>query len=102
PYTSLAAPMQNSATLNVSYARESESPSAAFTAGMTGMNRWIASGPINEIDASARANSGPGMRDADGMGLTLGLDAVEVRGHARDDAAKGLPVAARDALLGFG
>src|SRR5579863_10618631 len=52
--------MPNSAMLNVSWASEAESPSAARTAGITGMNRCTASGPINEIAASANANSGPG------------------------------------------
>jgi hypothetical protein len=32
------------------------------------MNRWIASGPINEIEASANANSGPGTGVIDLLG----------------------------------
>src|SRR5580704_14982713 len=53
--------MPNSAMLNVSCASASDSPSAAFTAGITGMNRCTASGPISEIEASAIANNGPGV-----------------------------------------
>ena len=45
--------------LKVSCASASDRPSAAFTAGITGMKIWTASGPINEIDASASVNSGP-------------------------------------------
>src|ERR1700692_1297887 len=53
--------MPNSAMLNVSCASAADSPSAAFTAGITGMNRCTASGPISEIEASASANNGPGV-----------------------------------------
>ncbi len=53
--------MPNSAMLNVSCASASDRPSAAFTAGITGMNKCTASGPISEIEASASANSGPGV-----------------------------------------
>src|ERR1700722_3239159 len=53
--------MPNSAMLKVSCASASDSPSAAFTAGITGMNRCTASGPISEIEASASANNGPGV-----------------------------------------
>ena len=45
--------------LKVSCASASDRPSATFTAGITGMNRCTASGPISEIDASASVNSGP-------------------------------------------
>ena len=45
--------------LNVSCASASDRPSATFTAGITGMNRCTASGPISEIDASDSVNSGP-------------------------------------------
>ena len=53
--------MPNSAMLNVSCAVASVSPSAAFTAGITGKNKCTANGPISEIEASASANSGPGV-----------------------------------------
>src|SRR5580704_7288251 len=53
--------MPNSAMLKVSCAVASDRPSAAFTAGITGRNRCTASGPISEIEASASANSGPGV-----------------------------------------
>src|ERR1700682_3507471 len=53
--------MPNSAMLNVNCASASDSPSAAFTAGITGMNKCTASGPISEIEASASANNGPGV-----------------------------------------
>jgi hypothetical protein len=53
--------MPKSAMLNVNWAIASERARSAFTAGMTGMNRWTANGPMSEIEASAKLKSGPGV-----------------------------------------
>src|SRR5271168_3667857 len=64
--------MLNSALLKVSCAMASDSPIATLTAGMTGMNRCTASGPTNEIEASANAKSGPGVAFMKGGTLQAG------------------------------
>ena len=54
--------MPNSAMLKVSWARASLSPSATFTAGITGKNRCTASGVISAIRPSAMVKARPGLR----------------------------------------
>src|SRR5262249_34912147 len=64
--------MPRSAMLNVSCAVASESARSAFTAGITGMNTCTTSGPISEIEASAKLNSGPGFAVMDFVGARVG------------------------------
>src|SRR5271170_4960743 len=73
--------MLNSAMLKVSCAMASDSPSATLTAGMTGMNRCTASGPTNEIEASANAKSGPGVAFMKGLHVAGGRSQARGRGR---------------------
>ena len=54
--------MPNSAMLKVSWAWASVRPSATFTAGITGKNRWTASGVISAVRPSAMVKARPGLR----------------------------------------
>src|SRR3954452_10569734 len=59
--------MPNSAMLKVSWARASVRPSASFTAGITGKNRWTASGVMNAVSASEMVKARPGLRRVDSI-----------------------------------
>src|SRR4051812_2386883 len=59
--------MPNSAILKVSCARASDRPSATFTAGMTGKNRWTASGVISAVMPSAITKARPGFGCVDSI-----------------------------------